>query len=154
MDLVCTPCQPPTSSVTSTATSAVDDKDTEWRTTKQLVNLGIRQRGEKNCLYCDMKPYKGGPDMIRAHLMYKVKPRSVGTACHWTKSQLPARVQGSLRHIAQTYTWCKAQGSESDQSSEEYDRHILSVQYESDSWTGYWTVDARISQKTVSHLTW
>ena len=77
MDLVCTP---PTSSAT-TATSAVDDKDTEWRTTRQFVDLGIRQRGEKNCLYCDMKPYKGGPDMIRAHLLSEVKPRSVGPAC-------------------------------------------------------------------------
>ena len=62
------------------ATSAVDDKDTEWRTTRQFVDLGIRQRGEKNFLYCE-RTYKGGPDMIRAHLLSEVKPRSVGPAC-------------------------------------------------------------------------
>ena len=76
MDLVCTP---PTSSAT-TATSAVDDKDIEWRTTRQFVELGIRQRGEKSCLYCE-RTYTGGPDMIRAQLLKEVKPRSVGPAC-------------------------------------------------------------------------
>ena len=76
MDLVCTPAI----SSTTTATSAVDDKDTEWRTTLQFVRTGTKLRTEKNCLFCG-KPYKGGPDMIRAHLLSEVKPRSVGPAC-------------------------------------------------------------------------
>ena len=69
MDLLfCTPCSPTTS---STVTSAViDDKDTEWRTTIQFANEGLRGR-----------PYKGGPDIIRSHLLAEVKPRNVGPAC-------------------------------------------------------------------------
>ena len=53
-----------------TVTSAVvDDKDTEWRTTIQFANEGLRVRGEKNCRFCG-RPYKGGPDMILFHLPY------------------------------------------------------------------------------------
>ncbi len=39
-----------------------------------------RIREKKNCGYCD-KAYQGGPDMIRAHLLAEIKPRSVGAVC-------------------------------------------------------------------------
>ena len=78
---VCSPCSPTTGSVSTVTSAAIDDKDTEWRTTFPFVTLGLRIRSEKDCYLCGKTRYKGGPDMIRAHLLPEIQPRSVGKAC-------------------------------------------------------------------------
>ena len=96
MDLVCTPA----TSSTTTATSGVDDKDTEWRTTRQFVELGIKQRGEKSCRYCE-RTYKGGPDMIRAHPLSKSSHVALDQPVNQkpTTTKSTPRVQGSLLEV-------------------------------------------------------
>ena len=53
---------------------------TEWRTTRGFLETGKGIREKKHCGYCG-KMYQGGPDMIRAHLLAEIKPRSVGAVC-------------------------------------------------------------------------
>ena len=77
MDLVV--CSPTAASASTVTSSVIDDKDTEWRATREFLQTGKRIREKKHCEYCD-KLYAGGPDMIRAHLLAEIKPRSVGPA--------------------------------------------------------------------------
>ena len=81
LELVCSPCSPTTGSVSTVTSAVIDDKDTEWRTTFGFVNRGLLLRSEKDCYLCGKKRYKGDPDMIRAHLLPEIQPRSVGKAC-------------------------------------------------------------------------
>ena len=69
MDLVV--CSPTAASASTVTSSVIDDKDTEWRATREFLQTGKRIREKKHCEYCG-KLYAGGPDMIRAHLLAEI----------------------------------------------------------------------------------